>query len=369
MFIKREEKTLEDFMINRFGKELYLTFFKDYTYKVWGKGPSEIPADWGAQRIKGVSIKKVLASAIKKFFSGKNNNNIEQKNVETSLIEHFFYPKFGPGHFWETAAEEIERLGGKIIFQQNVFKIETDNGKVVKVCAKDEKDNIFQYSADFFISTMPVKDLIESFDKKDEETANIAKGLSYRDFMTVGLLLKNIELKNNTNIASYKNITPDLWIYIQERDVKIGRLQIFNNWSPYLVDDFENTVWIGLEYFCLEGDKFWNMQDEHFMDFAADELEKICIIKKENILDRCLVRVKKAYPAYFGTYKQFDVIKKFTDKYKNLFLVGRNGMHRYNNMDHSMLAAITAVDNIIKGIESKDNIWQVNTDADYHEEK
>ncbi|MCL2144120.1 MAG: NAD(P)/FAD-dependent oxidoreductase [Endomicrobia bacterium] len=368
MFIKRDEKSLEDFMINRFGKELYLTFFKDYTYKVWGVQPAQIPADWGAQRIKGLSVIKILSEALKKVF-GKSSSEISQKNVETSLIEQFYYPKYGPGHFWETVADEIKKKGGKIVHGETVCGIYTENNTIKKAAAKDKDGNIKEYEGQYFISTMPVKELIASFDKKDESAKKTAEGLVYRDFITVGLLVKNLEIKNNTKIPSYKNIAPDLWIYIQERDVKIGRLQIFNNWSPYMVKDFENTVWIGLEYFCTEGDELWNMKEDDFINFAADELEKINIIKKENILDKCMVKVPKAYPAYFGTYNEFGQIKDFTDKYENLFLAGRNGMHRYNNMDHSMLTAMTAVENIVKGIKTKDNIWQVNTESDYHEEK
>jgi protoporphyrinogen oxidase len=216
---------------------------------------------------------------------------------------------------------------------------------------------------------MPVKDLIESFDTKDKEVETTANGLVYRDFITVGLLMKKLELLNDTRIPSYKNITPDLWIYIQEKDVKIGRLQIFNNWSPYLVKDYENTVWIGLEYFCNETDDLWSMNENDFINFAISELERINIIKKENAIDRCLVKVPKAYPAYFGSYNNFDLIRNFTDKFENLFLVGRNGMHKYNNMDHSMLTSMIAVENIANNIKYKDNIWKVNSEANYHEQK
>jgi protoporphyrinogen oxidase len=257
LLAKRNEKSLEDFIINRFGKELYLTFFKDYTYKVWGIEPNKIPADWGAQRIKGVSIKKVLENAVKKVFSNKEIKNIQQKDVETSLIEKFYYPKYGPGHFWETAAQQIERKGGEFIFNQTVCKIVPKNNKIISVLTKDISGKLTEYKGDYFISSMPVQDWIKAFDTKDEIVNKTAKGLMYRSFITVGLLLKRLELLNNTKIPSHRNITPDMWIYIQEKDVKIGRLQIFNNWSPYLVKDYENTVWIGLEYFCSENDSLW----------------------------------------------------------------------------------------------------------------
>jgi protoporphyrinogen oxidase len=368
LFVKREENSLEDFMINRFGKELYLTFFKDYTEKVWGVHPAKIPADWGRQRIKGLSVKKVISEALKKIFSGGKDENSD-KNVETSLIKSFYYPKYGSGHFWQSLAKKIVDKGGKIIFHQSVYALETKDNQVVKVLAKDESGKIHEYEGDYFMSSMPVKDLITAFDKKDEETARVAESLKYRDFMTVGLLMKKLEITNNTSIPSYNNIIPDVWIYVQERDVKIGRFQVINNWSPYMLDDYENTVYIGLEYFCNEGGELWSMGEKEFIDFAIAELEKINIIKRENVLGSHLVKVPKAYPAYFGAYEEFNVIRKFTDGYENLFLMGRNGMHKYNNMDHSMITAMEAAGNIIKGVKTKDNIWKVNAESDYHEEK
>ncbi|MDD3922641.1 MAG: NAD(P)/FAD-dependent oxidoreductase [Endomicrobiaceae bacterium] len=366
LFVKRQEKNLEDFMINRFGKELYLTFFKDYTHKVWGVEPKDIPSDWGTQRIKGLSILKLLQQAIKKVFTQKTA--LEQKDTETSLIEKFYYPKYGPGHFWQLVAKKIEDMGGKILFNQKATRIITDKNRIKSVVVKNEESEN-EYTSDYFFSTMPVKDLISSLDKKDSNIEKISKGLGYRSFITIGLLVKKLEIINNTKIKSYKNRVPDEWIYIQEREVKLGRLQIFNNWSPYLVNDYENTVWIGLEYFCDEDDDMWNMKEKDFIKFASKELEQIGIVKAENILDGCFVKVPKAYPAYFGTYNEFDKVKKYINQYENLFLVGRNGMHKYNNMDHSMLTAITAVDNIIKDIKTKDNIWSVNTEQDYHESK
>ena len=321
LVIKRKEKTLEDFMVNRFGKELYLTFFKDYTEKVWGVEPKDIPADWGKQRIKGLSIVKLLQQAIKKIFN-KNQKSI--KNVETSLIEKFYYPKYGPGHFWQLVAKKIENMGGQILLNKKITKITTQNNKIKSVTDDEQKE----YIADYYFSSMPVKDLINSLDDKNENVREIADGLGYRSFITVGLLVKKLEIENNTKIKSYKNRVPDQWIYIQEREVKLGRLQIFNNWSPYLVNDYEKTVWLGLEYFCDENDSMWNMPEEEFIKFASKELEQIGIIKMSSVLDSCLVKVPKAYPGYFGTYKKFDVIKNFINKYENLFLVGRNGMHK-----------------------------------------
>jgi protoporphyrinogen oxidase len=216
---------------------------------------------------------------------------------------------------------------------------------------------------------MPVIDLMTAMgDKVPAQVKKVSDGLQYRDFMTVGLLLNKLKIKNETKITTLFGLVPDNWIYIQERDVKVGRLQIFNNWSPYLVSDIEK-VWIGLEYFCNEGDELWNMKDDEFIKFAIDELHSIDIIEKNEVIDSTLLRVPKTYPAYFGTYSQFNVIRDFTDKIENLFLIGRNGMHKYNNQDHSMLTAITAVNNIISGEISKDNIWNINTEEEYHEEK
>lgn len=362
----KEEKSLEDFFINRFGEELYLTFFKDYTEKVWGIDCCKIDPDWGAQRIKGLSIIKAVSHAIKSKFA--NDSSIEQKKVETSLIEQFMYPKFGPGQMWEEVARIIEKNGGEIYPNHHVIGIKNENNEINSVKIKDiSNKEIKTKNGDYFFSTMPIKDLISAMEKKPKHVEDIALNLMYRDFITVGLLLDELKIKNETNQKTINNIVPDNWIYIQERDVKLGRLQIFNNWSPYLVKD-DSKTWIGLEYFCNEGDELWNMQDSEFKQFAIDELEKIDIIDKDAVLDSVVIRVPKTYPAYFGAYEKFDIIRKFTDKFKNLFLIGRNGMHRYNNMDHSMLTAMTAVENIINNVNSKDNLWHINAEDEYHEE-
>ena len=362
----KPEKSLEDFFINRFGRELYQTFFKDYTEKVWGVQCCEIKADWGAQRIKGLSIQKTLENAVKSKFS--NSSNLSQKDVETSLIGQFMYPKFGPGQIWEELAARILEKGGEIHHYQEVEKIVTDTKHVTTAETMDLGSGKTQkWVGNYFISTMPVKDLIQSFDNVPEDVADVAGGLIYRDFITVGLLLNQLKIKNESELKTINNLVPDNWIYIQERDVKIGRLQIFNNWSPYLVND-PDKVWIGLEYFCNEGDDLWSMSKSEFTEFAVDELVKIGIIKREDVLDSVVLKVEKTYPAYFGSYHRFNIIRDFTDEYENLYLIGRNGMHRYNNMDHSMLTAITAVENIVKGVRSKNNIWNINAEEDYHEE-
>lgn len=368
---KRKENSLEDFYINRFGKPLYEMFFEDYTEKLWGIHPSKIAPDWGAQRVKGLSLGKIFVEIITKPFR-KN-----KQSSETSLIEQFTYPKKGPGQLWETMADEIRRMGGEIHLETKVDGIGTaeENGerKVTGVYAGSKL-----YEGDYYFSSMPIKDLIEGMEEKasgkngaviPEIVKETARGLPYRDFITVGLLVKGLEISNQTKMKTVGGIVPDCWIYIQERDVKLGRLQVFNNWSPYMPADYEKTVWVGLEYFCDEGDDMWNMPPEKFISFAAGELEKIHVVKRENILDATHIRVKKAYPAYFGTYGQFDRVEDWLKGFSNLYCVGRNGQHRYNNMDHSMLTAIEAVNLIKEGKKDQSILWKVNTEKEYHETK
>ena len=366
LFPLKKVTTLEEFFINRFGRELYKTFFKDYTEKVWGMPCNAIAADWGAQRIKELSVSKAIMHAIKSVF--KKSNSIQQKEVVTSLIEQFMYPKLGPGQMWETVASIIREKGGIIITNAKVNSVNVQNNAIQSVSYINTLNgNTHSVSGNYFFSTMPVKELIAAMGNiVPINIQNISNGLQYRDFITVGLLLNKLSIANTSNSTLHNNLVPDNWIYIQERDVKIGRLQIFNNWSPYLVAD-PSKVWIGLEYFCNEGDDLWQMDDKTFIQFAIDELHSIGIIDKQDVMDSTLIRMPKTYPAYFGTYHQFNVIRQFTDSFTNLFLIGRNGMHKYNNQDHSMLTAIAAVNNIIHGITSKDNIWAINTEEDYHE--
>ncbi len=359
----KDEKSLEDFMINRFGRELYLTFFKDYTEKLWGIDCNKISAEWGAQRIKGISILKVIKQMFKSL-TGKKGGA-----VETSFIESFFYPKFGPGHMWQSVGEKVIEKGGEIKLNEKVTRIIKQDEKIIAIEAVDNKGNKKVYEGDIFISTMPVKDLIESMNDVPSDVAEIANGLMYRDFRVVGVLLNKLKLKNTTAIKTINNIVPDTWIYVQEREVKLGRVQVFNNWSPYLVDDFKNKVWIGLEYFCNESDKIWTDSNDEFIKFAIEEADKIGIFDKEDVLDAYTHKVKKAYPAYFGSYNKFDTVKEYVNEIENLYLVGRNGMHRYNNMDHSTLAAMKTVDLILGKIKDKEEVWSVNTETEYHEEK
>ncbi len=367
LFPIKTEKTLEDFFINRFGKELYQTFFKDYTEKVWGVGCDKIKPEWGAQRIKGLSITGAVIHALKKMVG--RDSSVSQKSTETTLIERFMYPKLGPGQLWEEVAHLIRQKGGQVHLNHKVTGLKLENNKITQAEIQNEEGRTITADGQYFFSTMPVKELIGSMAQQaPEDVRDVADGLVYRDFITVGLLLTKLKIKNQTKVKTINDIVPDNWIYIQEKDVKLGRLQIFNNWSPYMVSDPGN-VWIGLEYFCNEGDRLWNKSDTEFAEFAVDELVSLDVIDKADVVDSVVVRVPKTYPAYFGSYDRFDVIRDFTDKIENLFLVGRNGMHKYNNQDHSMLSAMTAVDNIADGIKSKDNIWAVNTEKEYHEKK
>ena len=365
------EKSLEDFYVNRFGRELYNTFFRDYTEKVWGVPCAEIAPDWGAQRVKGLSVSKAVTHAVKKQFKRRPSKDISQKSTETSLIEYFLYPKLGPGHMWESVAKIVQKKGGEVNKNQVITKIHAEKGKISAVDILDTKTKqTRRVTGDYFFSTMPVNELIASFDgvKPPQNVQEVAAGLPYRDFITVGLLMKKLKIKNETDRKTKNDVVPDNWIYIQEPNVKVGRLQVFNNWSPYLVKDDKN-VWVGMEYFVNEGDELWNKKDTDMATFGIDELASINIIDKKDVLDSTIIRIKKTYPAYFGTYGRFDEIRQFTDGFENLFLLGRNGQHRYNNQDHSMLTAIEAVGNIISGRRDKENVWNVNVEKDYHETK
>jgi protoporphyrinogen oxidase len=361
---KREERTLEDFLINRFGKQLYLTFFKSYTEKVWGVPCHEISAAWGAQRIKGLSLKGVVTHYLKKTFGSRHSGGLAQKDTETSLIEKFLYPKLGPGQLWEHVADLVRKGGGEIQLGVHVDRIHVEGNRVVSVEGVNDAGERTSYTGDYFFSTMPVRDLIRAMSAEvPAEVAEVSEGLMYRDFITVGLMARKLAVTESDGAPLKDN-----WIYIQEPEVKLGRLQIFNNWSPWLVGS-PDKVWIGLEYFCNESDRLWTLSDEEMTRLAIEEVAKIGILKAEDVEDSHVVRVPKTYPAYFGSYDRFDVIRKYTDSFENLFLVGRNGMHKYNNQDHSMLTTMTAVENIVNGVSTKDNIWAINTEMEYHEEK
>ena len=353
--LKRPEKSLEDFYINRFGRVLYEMFFEDYTEKLWGVHPSRISPEWGAQRVKGLSLIKAVLNVLKPKGAQR----------ETSLIESFLYPKKGPGQLWEMLADEVRTRGGEVRLNAKVTQIEATAGTITAVVTEQGE----RIPCDALFSSMPIKDLVAAFRQVPGNVREVAEALPYRDFITVGLLVDRLAIRNQTKITTLNGLVPDTWIYVQERDVRLGRLQIFNNWSPYMVDDPAHHVWVGLEYFCAEGDAMWEMGDKAFTDFAVAELRKTGILGPDTpILDSVRLRVKKAYPAYFGAYARFQEVRTWLDGFSNLWCIGRNGQHRYNNMDHSMLCGLEAVRSLLDGTP-KSAVWAVNTEEEYHESK
>lgn len=356
---KLPETSLENFYINRFGKVLYRMFFESYTEKVWGRHPRSISADWGAQRVKGLSILALLQNIVRRVLPGSKHT------LETSLIEEFSYPKFGPGQLWETVCQEVQSRGGEVRLGTKATGFLCEANRITAVVCQDEV-----IPCDLVLSSMPLCSLVQGLPEVPADIRKIAQGLPYRDFVTVGLLVDRLQIKNTTDLKTLGEIVPDCWIYVQDQGVKLGRVQIFNNWSPYMVQDPLHTVWIGLEYFCAEGDEFWNLSQEDCVSLAVDELRRIGIINRDTtILNSCRERVQKAYPAYFDTYGEIDRLKSYLDSFSNLTCIGRNGQHRYNNMDHSMATAFEAVKNINSGVTDHENVWSVNTEQSYHEKK
>ncbi|HNX05621.1 MAG TPA: hypothetical protein PKI32_08960, partial [Opitutales bacterium] len=364
LFPIRQEKSLADFMINRFGRELYKTFFRDYTEKVWGVPCDKISPDWGAQRIKGVSIAAVLADAFRKSL------HIRSKHQETSLIDRFVYPPLGPGELWEKVAELVKQGGGEIRLQSRVEKIAKLPQGGWKVTLRAPDGSMSEAVGDCLVSTMPVRELIASLEGVEvpAEVREVAAGLVYRDFLTVGLLVPKFA---DAVLKASGGTLPDNWIYIQERDVKVGRLQVFSNWSKGMVCR-EDLVWMGLEFFLSEGDALDRASDAEMKALAEEEMVRLGFIDKGSVMDACVIRQKKAYPAYFGSYWRFGVVQDFLDTLPGLIPVGRNGMHRYNNQDHSMLAARAAVELIVSGRASdqasRRALWEINAEKEYHEE-
>ena len=351
----KPEKSLEDFLTNRFGRLLYLQFFKEYTEKVWGVPCSEISADWGAQRIKSLSIMKALTHAVKISLGlGKGDE------AQTSLIEQFIYPKYGPGQMWEAVARTFVANGGTLILNALVDKIDITEARVDAVQFTVRGEAAQRLSCSHVISTMPIKDLVAaSRDRWSEHVNHTAGNLAYRDFITVGVLYKESDLPRKLQ---------DNWIYIQEPGVQVGRIQVFNNWSPHMVAE-KGTVWLGLEFFCKDTDALWALSDESLKQLAQKEMLQIGLVDVAQSLDAVVIKVPKAYPGYFGdAYNDFDALREQLDSIDNLFLVGRNGMHRYNNQDHSMLTAREAAVQIVSGNIDKSRIWAINVGDDYHEE-
>ena len=352
---RRPEASLEDFLVNRFGRKLYGQFFKEYTEKVWGVPCSEISAAWGAQRIKSLSITKAVLHAVKQVLG------MGGKAAQTSLIESFLYPKYGPGQMWETAARRFVEQGGTLLMRSRVERIDIVESQVRSVVYRDADGTEHALACTHLMSTMPIKDLVQaSAPAWGGEIRAIAGALSYRDFITVGLLYPRSAIPRQLD---------DNWIYIQEPGVNVGRVQVFNNWSPYLVAD-PGTLWLGLEFFCKEGDPLWTMDDEALKDLGHREMVQIGLVHADAARDAVVLRVPKAYPGYFGeAYARFDELQSALDAVPNLFLIGRNGMHRYNNQDHSMLTAKEAARQIATGVVDKAAIWGINVDDEYHEEK
>jgi protoporphyrinogen oxidase len=360
----RPEQSLEDFFINRFGRALYHQFFKEYTEKVWGVPCRDISAEWGAQRVKSLSVGKMLAHAAKKAVMGGGASA-----AQTSLIEHFLYPKYGPGQMWETAAARFERQGGRLVRGAPVHTLVREGDRITAVRARLDDGSALDLPAGHVVSTMPVRELVQAMQPAPTpEVLAIGRDLQYRDFITVGLLYRKLRPTAGA-VCQRTNRVPDNWIYIQEPGVKVGRLQVFNNWSPYMVAD-PDTVWLGLEFFARDDDELWAMSDDALKALAVREMQQLGLADEADALDATVLRMPKAYPGYFGeAYKQFDTLRAWLDGIPNLFLVGRNGMHRYNNQDHSMLSAQLAAQAILRGHGDHAAIWAVNVDDDYHEEQ
>ena len=346
LFPKKNPLSFEDWVSNQFGKRLYRIFFKTYTEKVWGISCKEISADWAAQRIKGLS----MSSAIKNALFPQKNAEDKDAIIKT-LIDTFRYPKYGPGQMWKICAEKAKAFGVEIKMNSAAKELCYEKNKWSARLTNEETLNDF----DYVLSSAPIRELIPNvFPKFSEDSFHAAKKLSYRDFLTVILIVKD-------NKKIYDN-----WIYIHDSAVKVGRIQNFKAWSPYMVPD-ENTACFGLEYFCFEGDNLWNSSNEKLIALAKKEIEHIGLVKSNDILDGLVVRQEKAYPVYDNDYKKnIEIIKNELKNYPWLYLIGRNGMHKYNNQDHSMMTAMLAAKNIIAGKEIYD-VWKVNQDAEYIE--
>jgi protoporphyrinogen oxidase len=343
LFPYRQEETFEQWVTNRFGRRLFLTFFKTYTEKVWGIPCSELKAEWAAQRIKDLSLKTALLSM---FFKPK-------KTIKT-LIEQFDYPRLGPGMMWNAVKARIETQGARVCLGSKAIKFNRNGNGIESVAVScNGHQEVFQ--ADHIISSMPLTELVKRLDPPPPpEVLAAVEKITYRDFLTVCLIVNKREL------------FPDNWIYIHDPDVKVGRIQNFKNWSPDMVPDPTKTS-LGLEYFCSEGDSLWSQQDEDLIELGKREVDRVGLAKYSDIEDGCVFRVPKSYPIYDSDYREhLAVVRKFVESVGNLQTVGRNGLHRYNNQDHAMLTGMLAVRNLVRG-ECND-LWSVNTDQEYHEE-
>ncbi len=347
LFPIKPELSFEDWISNRFGRRLYNTFFKTYTEKVWGIPCNELSAEWAAQRIKGLSLISALKNAI---ITSKPKN---KSNIIKTLIDSFEYPEKGPGMMWETAADIIQSKGSQLKLKTSVEKILWQKDKVTALEISTEGKRELIPGTDF-ISSMPIQELVRKLEPSaPDEVRHAADILSYRDFLTVSL------------IVNQANLFEDNWIYIHDSEVKVGRIQNFKNWSPEMVPD-PNKTCLGLEYFCFEGDSLWTMSDEDLIKLGTKELGMLGLVDPNDVEDGAVVRMPKAYPVYDSKYADaLKIIRNFLDTLNNLHLVGRNGMHKYNNQDHSMLTAMLTVKNIMG---ANYNVWDVNVEQEYHEE-
>jgi protoporphyrinogen oxidase len=339
------EENFEQWVTNRFGKRLYEIFFKTYTEKVWGISCTEIRAEWAAQRIQGLSLAKAILSA--------TQLNKRSTKIKT-LINEFRYPRLGPGQMWELTAARVREMGNEVLLNHLVTAIELEDGRVTAVRARAPEGER-RFEADHVINTMAVRDLVRAFDPQPPAAIlRAAEGLSYRDFVVVALMLDK------------EDLFPDNWIYIHTPGVKVGRIQNFNNWSRAMVPE-PGTTCLGMEYFCFKGDGMWNAPDHELIALASRELEALGLARASDVKDGTVIRMPKAYPIYDSRYRaQLATVRSFIDPIANLHTVGRNGMHKYNNQDHSMLTAMFAVENM-QG--ASHDIWAVNTDFEYHEEQ
>ncbi len=337
---KGREDTYEEWVANRFGRYLFNQFFKSYTEKVWGVPTSEIRSEWAAQRIKNLSFFRAAWSA---FFGNKDNK-------VTSLIDKFNYPRYGPGQMWETMTDDIRRLGGEVLLETKVTKIEFDGDRCVRVHAGDQS-----WEPSAVVSSLPLRNVVGMAEPHPRtEVLAAAKGVRYRDFLTVSLVLDG------------EDLFPDNWIYIHDPNVTVGRIQNFRSWSPWMVPD-PSKACVGLEFFCFQGDKLWEMDDDKLVQLGMRELEQLGLARREQLEFGFVTRVPKAYPMYDAEYaERVSTIRTWLDGLDNFIQVGRNGLHRYNNSDHSMLTAMRAIDNLVKGTDH--DIWAVNAESVYHEE-
>jgi len=361
----RKERSLEDFYVNRFGRKLYSMFFERYTENLWGRHPSQIDPSWGAQRVKGVSVLAVLREALAKAVGAGG-----RRKDESWLVDWFLFPKFGAGQLWETAAEKIRELGGEIRLGTRAVAFQRDEAGLVSGVVCERNGERYAIPCGALVSSMPVKDLVAGIPDAPADIVRIAAGLPYREYRILGAVLKRLLLRNTTRIKTFGNIVPDDWIYVHDRSVRMGRFQISNNFSPYVVKNPESEVFVGLEYFCSEGDDLWEMSEENFAALGVREMTALGMIEGvADVVSTLSVRVEKAYPAYFDTYEEFPKLRKWLDTIPNLYCVGRNGQHRYNNMDHSMCTGFEAARAILAGSSDRTALWNVNTEREYHESK